>query len=218
MLTIAKSESLNPTIFDHNDLNSLIDKQLNWTNNWSLLEASNIKVIHSENIIHILIAYPRVKSICKKVIIFPVPHQHTVLQYQDNVVAECKDGILAVTECTKTTYTTFYKLTSHDTCARALHAGSTARCHTQPSQLKDITFVDDGAIIVNENPASISTDGGPDISTNVTHLITFERAAIINGTKYINQREALCKTLGIAGSPLLNIIGHDPVLSIPSTE
>jgi len=43
----------------------------------------------------------------------------------------------------------------------------------------------------------------------------FERVAFINGTKYVNQREAIKKTQGLAASPLLNIIGHDPKLSIP---
>jgi len=211
---LAKSNIINPTIFNHDDLKSLVEQALDIPV-VSLLEVSNIKVFQSENIIHILIAYPRIKFICKKITIFPVSHQHTILQLQDDIIAECKDDVLAVTECTTTTHSTFCKLAAHDTCARALHAGSTALCHSQPSHLDLITYVDDGAIIINESPANISVDDGPEISTTGTHLVTFERLAIINGTKYVNQSEILSKTPGIAVSPLLNIISHDAVLSMP---
>ncbi|KAH8385785.1 hypothetical protein KR093_000349 [Drosophila rubida] len=70
-------------------------------------------------------------------------------------------------------------------------------------------------MIVNDDQAQISIDGGPEIFTNSTHLVVFERAATINGTRYVNQREAPNKASGIAGSPLLNIISYDPVLSMP---
>jgi len=44
----------------------------------SLLEASNIRVLQSDSIIHVLIAYPKIKTICKKVTIFPVSHHPAV--------------------------------------------------------------------------------------------------------------------------------------------
>ncbi|KAH8385760.1 hypothetical protein KR009_008992 [Drosophila setifemur] len=117
-----------------------------------------------------------------------------------------------------TMYGAFCKLATQDTCARGLHAGVTAHCETQASHLSPITLVDDGIMIINECPAIVSTDDGPNIETNGTHLITFERLAFVNGTKYLNQRESIRKTAGVAASPLLNIIGHSHVLSMPMLQ
>lgn len=85
----------------------------------------------------------------------------------------CESNILALTECISTIQDTFCKLAHHDTCARSLHAGGTTHCNTQPSHLKVITLIDEGVMIVNESPARISTDDGPELLTNGTHLVTF---------------------------------------------
>jgi len=45
--------------------------------------------------------------------------------------------------------------------------------------------------------------------------VTFDRLATINGTEFVNLQKTLRKQPGIVRSPLLNIVGHDPVLSIP---
>lgn len=214
-ITLAKANIINPTIFEHNDLKAILNEHPLEIPIVSLTEASKIKVLQSENIIHILIAYPRAKFICKKVTIYPVSHQHVALQLSDDTVAECNDDVLAVTECVATTYASVCKFTAQESCARALHAGSAASCRTQPSHLNPITFVDDGVIIINESAAKISTDDGPEVTTNGTHLVTFRSSATINGTRYVNERGIMEKAPGIAGSPLLNIIGHDPVLSMP---
>lgn len=63
--------------------------------------------------------------------------------------------------------------------------------------------VDDGIVIINEATARISTGGGPEV------FVT------INGTDFVNLRRTLNKHPGIVKSQLLNIVGHDPVLSIP---
>ncbi|TDG38658.1 hypothetical protein AWZ03_014920 [Drosophila navojoa] len=181
-ITLAKSNTINPTIFDHDDLKS------------------------------VLVENPTDVPL---VIILPVSHEHTVLQLQDDTVAECENDVLAVSSCTTTTHTSFCKIASRDTCAQALHAGGKEQCYTQPSQLAPITYVDDGIMVINERPARVSTDDGPEIQVNGTYLITYEHMAIINGTKFANRRKALDKLLGIAASPLIHIISHDPVLSMP---
>lgn len=88
----------------------------------SLTEATEVKVLQSENIVHILIAYPRVKPICKKITIFTVAHQLVTLQLRDDTIAECDDDILAVNEYVPTTYAAVYILAEQDTCPGALHA------------------------------------------------------------------------------------------------
>ena len=122
-----------------------------------LTEASKIKVLQSENIIHILIAYHRIKLICIRVTIFPVSHQYERLQLLDDTV------------------------TAQDTIARALRCNGAASCRTQPSPLKSVSQVD-GIIFIYEGTARVSTNDGPEIIMNGTHLVTFRFSSIINGT------------------------------------
>lgn len=73
----------------------------------------------------------------------------------------------------------------------------------------------DGIIIINENTLRVSADDGSEITMNETHIVTFQFSTINNGTKYMNLRKILNRKPGIAGSPLLNIVSHNPVLSVP---
>nr|ABQ84941.1 env [Drosophila melanogaster] len=211
-ITLAKSNIINPTILDHADLKPLVEQD---TPIVSLIEASKIRVLQSENSIHILIAYPRVKFSCKKVAVYPVSHQHTILRLDEDTLAECEHDTFAVTGCTDTTHFTFCERSRRETCVRSLHAGNAAQCHTQPSHLREINPVDDGVVIINEAAAHVSTDGSPETLIEGTYLVTFERTATINGSEFVNLRKTLSKQPGIVRSPLLNIVGHDPVLSIP---
>lgn len=62
-ITLAKANIVKPTILDHADLKSLVEQD---TIIVSLIEASETRVLQSANIIHNLIAYPKVKFRCKK--------------------------------------------------------------------------------------------------------------------------------------------------------
>jgi len=211
-ITLAKANIVNPTILNHADLSSLIEQN---TPIVSLLEASKIRVLQSDSIIHILIAYPRVKVKCKKVLVYPVSHYQTILRLDEDTLAECEEDTFSVTECVETTHDTFCERSRRDTCARSLHAGNTAQCHTQSNHLRAVMPIDDGIVIINEATARVSTDGGPEVLVKGTHLITFEQSATINGTEFVNLRKAINKQPGVARSPLLNIVGHDPELSMP---
>ncbi|KAH8339636.1 hypothetical protein KR074_002916 [Drosophila pseudoananassae] len=107
---------------------------------------------------------------------------------------------------------------SHDTCARQLHAGGAATCRTRPSNLEPLTIVDDGVIIVNEKLTRITIDDGPTTTIVGTHLITFERKAVINDSVYLNLNYSVNKSPGIAASPLINITGHDHILILPMLQ
>lgn len=211
-ITLAKSGIVNPTILNHADLNSLVKQD---TPIVSLIEASKIRVLQSDDIIHILIAFPRVEARCKKITIYPVSHNHTILRLDENSLAECEKDTFAVTECIQTTHISFCERSRRESCATLLYAGSMAQCHTQPSHLKEVMPVDHGVIIINEATARVRTDDSPEVIAKGTHLITFERVAIVNGTEFINERKAMDKIPGIVRSPLLRIIGHDSTLSIP---
>jgi len=214
-VTLTKNNIINPVIFNHNDLKSIFDEQLSEVPIVSLMVVSKIKIFQSNVFIHVIVQYPRVKLICKKVLLFPVAHYHTMLQIEDNIVAECDDGILAVSDCASTNLATFCKKASHDTCARQLHAGVAATCRTKPSNLEPLTIVDDGVIIVNEKLTRITIDDGPTTTIIGTHLITFERKAVINDSVYLNLNYSVKKSPGIVASPLINITGHDHILSLP---
>lgn len=214
-ITLAKNNMINPVIFNHNDLKSIFDEQLTEVPIVSLMDVSKINIFQYNIFIHVIVQYPKVKIICKKVLLFPVAHYHTMLQIEENVLAECDDGVLAVSDCVSTNLATFCQKAVHDTCARQLHAGGVAICRTQPSNLEPLTIVDDGVIIVNEKFKRITIDDGPTTTVIGTHLITFERKAVINGSVYLNLNYAVDKSPGIAASPLINITGHDQILSLP---
>ena len=59
-ITLAKANIINPTIFDHDDLKSVLIEHPTEIPIVSLMEASSIKILQSENIVHVIIEYPRI--------------------------------------------------------------------------------------------------------------------------------------------------------------
>ncbi|KAH8292866.1 hypothetical protein KR044_001666 [Drosophila immigrans] len=139
-----------------------------------------------------------------------------VLQIRDDIIAECDDGIFAVSDCELTSYATFCKKSTRESCAREIHAGGVANCRTQPSHLLPVALIDEGTIVINEQHVQVTVDEGPMVMLKGTHLITFEHVAIINNTRYLNYNAVVGKSPSIATSPLLNITGHDQILSLSS--
>lgn len=70
-ITLARSNIINPSIFDHDDLKSILSEHPTEVPIVNLMEVSNIKIFPSDNIVRILIDYPQIKFICKKVTMFP---------------------------------------------------------------------------------------------------------------------------------------------------
>uniref|UniRef100_A0A0A1XN32 Retrovirus-related Env polyprotein from transposon gypsy n=1 Tax=Zeugodacus cucurbitae TaxID=28588 RepID=A0A0A1XN32_ZEUCU len=203
-ITLAKIKVVNPVIIDNEGLKSILVGPI-----------TDIAITELMEVIHFIIKYPRVKFLCRKVLIFPVVHNGVVLQINENTVVECKSGILAVNNCETTTTSTFCRLTTNTTCALQLHTGGTAHCNTQPSHLNASTIVDDGVIIINDSPTRIAIDETPEKNVSGTYLVTFEDHVFLNGTKYVNRMSRLEKAPGITASPLLNITGHETILSLP---
>jgi len=99
-VTLAKAKIVNSTI-----LKSLIRKDPTIV---SLLKAAKIRAkIQSENIIHIIIAYPRVEVRCKKVSVYPVSQHSVILRLDKDTLVECEEDTFKVTECPETTHNTF---------------------------------------------------------------------------------------------------------------
>lgn len=108
----------------------MLIKQLKGITIATLLEVSNIKVLQSVNELYSIIEYPKAKFFCKKITVFPVAHNGRILQLADNTVAQCEALVLPVSNCTKTTTTTFSKRVVNQTCANGLHSGGTANYQT----------------------------------------------------------------------------------------
>jgi len=83
-VTLAKANIISPAIFNHDDLKSVLVDHPTQVPFKSLLEASYIKVLQSDDIIQVLIAYPKIKITCKKVTIFSVSHLNTILSCRRN--------------------------------------------------------------------------------------------------------------------------------------
>lgn len=214
-VTLAKINIISPNILDHADLKSVWLDEPTGTSIADLMSVASVKVLQSTNALHFIIKFPKIKMACRKVMLYPVAHENAVLQIDDNVIAECGDQVLALKNCTSTPGGTFCQLSPNSSCARELHAGGSASCQMQPSHLDPITWVDDGILIINNRPATVCVDNGTEIWVHGTNLITFNKWARINETKYLNLNSVQSKFPGIAASPLLNVTGHQDVLSLP---
>lgn len=73
-VTSTRVSIVNPTIFDQDDLNILIsdDKYANTTIS-VLMNVSSIKVILGEEFLYLVIRYPKLEALCKKLVYFQSP-------------------------------------------------------------------------------------------------------------------------------------------------
>lgn len=203
-VTLAKVGVINPILLDSEDLKNVIKiGPINTT----------ITDILDNKQFHFIIKYPKPNLECKKIIIFPVQHNGTTLP--DDNVADCGNHMLAIGNCSATLISSLCQELSETTCARQLHSGIEAHCSTRPSHLEPLVIIDDGVIILNENTAVINNTQGSVTTVSGTFLITFEDEVIINGTTYRNQRGIIMKNPTSASTAILNITGHQDILSLP---
>lgn len=214
-VSLAKANIVSPNILDHADLKSIWLEEPTNTPIGDLMSVSSVKVLQSPNSLHFIIKFPKIKFSCRKITIYPVAHKNFILRMPDNVIADCDGGTHNLQSCTVSPGATLCRLATETSCAREIHAGGTAHCEIQPSDLEAITEVDEGVIIVNDNPAMIQVDNGTEIRVMGTHLITFNDRARINGTLFVNHNNAQSRVPGIANFPILNITASQDILSLP---
>jgi len=129
-VTLAKLNIVSSNILDHADLKSVWLEEPTNTPIGDLMSVSSIKVLQSTNSLHFIIKCPKIKFACKKITIFLVSHQGTMLRITDNVIAECNNEVYTVKDCTASTSTAFCQLSSGSSCARELLAAwRTAKCN-----------------------------------------------------------------------------------------
>lgn len=215
-ITLTKVGIVNPQILDSNDLNSMINEHSTNITVTDLMEVAYIKVLMDNKFLHFFIKYPKTDLVCKKVTLYPVQHNNTVLNFDEaNSVADCGNQIVAIENCRATLTTSFCKRLNYPTCAQQLHSGGRAYCTTRPSHLEALTVIDEGIIIINDQTVNIATDNGVEQTVTGTFLLTFNDEVKINGSLYRNQRNIVEKLPGSPTSALLNITDHQEILSLP---
>jgi len=209
-VTLSKIGIINPAILDSDDLKDIINEHstnINITVT-DLMQVAQIKVLLNNHFLHFIIKYPKPSLECKKIIIYPVQHNGTILNFAGNdIVADCSNQVIPIGNCTSTLSTTFCKKLSYTTCAQQLHSGVTAHCTTRPSHLEALIVIDEGVIIINENTATVNEQ-----TVTGTFLITFDNEVRVNGTLFRNWKNFVKKSSGPASSALLNITGHREIL------
>lgn len=207
-ITLAKVSIVNAAIIDSEDLEAILSKSSAAVSVTQLFSAARVKVVADEEALSFVISFPRSKVICKKIVIIPVTYAGRILHLTEDVVAECPNGVTAVSSCVRTPTTTFCRESSEATCAQGLHAGTEAHCGTEDNDLLPISTIDEGILVVNNAIARVSLDDEPEVSINGTFLVTFERVVFVNNTKYVHLN-GLQKTVPLtAASSRLNVTHH----------
>lgn len=214
-ITLAKVNVVNPAIIDSDDLEAILSKSSAEVSVTQLFSAARVKVLADDEVLSFVISFPRPKITCKKIVIFPVAHAGRVLHLTEDVVAECPNGVTAVSSCVRTPTTTFCRETLDRTCAQGLHAGTEAHCGTKDSDLPPVSIIDEGILVVNDALVRVSLDDEPEVSVNGTYLVTFERMAYVNNTKYVNLSSYQKRVPLTAASARLNVTYHHSLLSLP---
>lgn len=214
-ITLATANIINPVIINDGDLEVILSKDSTGISVTSILSVSKTKILANNQEIHFIITLPKPKLICKKVLIFPVAHAGVTLQIKENVVADCDGMIVPIVSCEGPSRMSFCEESTSNTCAQELHAGKTAHCNTQPNHLAVVTLVDDGILVLNDSPARVTIDDGPENTITGTYLVTFDRFAYVNGTRFTNINGIVKMIPGSASVPALDVVEHQKVLSLP---
>jgi len=96
---------------------------------------------------------------------------------------------------------TLCQLALRRSCAQELHAGGTAHCEIQQSDLHPVIYVDEGIVIVNDRRVRLSLDDGTYVHIRGTYVITFTESATVNETRFVSHDTAQRRAPGVASSP-----------------
>jgi len=78
-IALAKVNIVSPSILDHADLKGSWMEEPTDTPIKDILSFASAKILQSINILHFIIKFPKIKSACIKITIFPVSHHDTML-------------------------------------------------------------------------------------------------------------------------------------------
>jgi len=196
---------------DSDDLKDIINEHSTNITITDLMEVAQIKVLLNNHFLHFIIKYPRPSLECKKITIYPVQHNGTILNFgKDNNIADCGNKVVPIGNCSATLTTTICRKLPYPTCAQQLHSGGIAHCTTRPSHLDSMTIIDEGVIIINEGTATVDEQ-----TVSGTFLLTFDKEVRVNGSVFRNLRNFVRKSPGPSSSALLSVTGHLEILSLP---
>jgi len=219
-IALGKSQIVNPILLDSKEIDFILNSENRANVSTSeIISNSKIKILQSEDILTFLIKFPLIKFVCKKQHIFPVIQQNKILSFESNVVAKCdKKYVILNNDCKKKTVTSFCHALNNteNSCLNNLLNDNTASCNTISSHnIPTLDLVDDGIIIINDQPATISVNDDKKILPRGTFLITFENELIVNTTKLQNLRKIAFMSPETPIAHFINLSEHTSLLSLP---
>ena len=215
-ISLAKLNIVDPAVLDSNEIHSIVTNSSSTDTSVSeIISLASIKVLQNLDLISFIIRFPKPISRCKKISVFPVPHQQKILSFGNyNILAKCESQVFSVTKCNRAVLSTFCNINNITTCAQQLVSGNTAQCTTEFDTLNKLVVVDDGVIIINNDFAEvIEKDSTHKI--NGTYLLIFDDEINVNGTKFININSFTGRNPGEPNFLNINITEHKEIISLP---
>lgn len=214
-IPLVKVDILNPLLLDNREINSLIENE-HFTNITitDLMLASKFKVLQNNVILVFLVKYPKPKLVCKKLLIFPVTHNNTILHLEENSVAVCGKNAYSVDDCAGAAKQ-FGMLLPKRSCAQQLMSDEKARCEITFSHLSPIEEVSDGLVIIKNEPITIKTVNHTTNLVKGTYVVTFDNRVILNGTEYFNRNGMSTRTAEIPLNVEIDFSRYKEMLSWP---
>jgi len=167
---LAKLQVINPILLETAEIENIFSN--NNKNNLSLSEVmsvSSIKVMQNEEIIVFVIKYPIVKETCELINIFPVISDNMIPVFETQSVAKCRDSYQPLKNCKAGTTSAFCQSLNDANCVSSLLNNGNARCKKTPAfHIQPLEVIDEGVIILNNQPAKIIEGSGPPVLINGT--------------------------------------------------
>lgn len=216
-VSLAKFKVVSPTLLSSNEIQSVIMKESYANISVSdVINDASLKAMQDDQVLYFLIKYPRIDIVCKKLNIFPVIHNNSVINLETNVVGKCRNHYESLKNCRKTTFSFFCEPMEEAKCVKSLFLNATALCGTTTAfHIEPIIEIDEGLVIINNIFAQIRENNGPIFDINGTYLILFEDMVNINGINFSNHKKNSYMSPEVPISQKINFSEHISLLSLP---
>lgn len=217
-ITLGKMQMINPILLDSSEIDFILKSEVDASISVSeIIVNSKLKVLQNENIITFLIKFPKIVEFCNKKLIFPVVHHNITLAFETNDVAKCGYKYIMLKNCKKRSITSFCEMLSHknNSCLNNLLNNNTAACGTNSAHsMPPLMEIDDGIVIINNQPSKVISESLTKHLQKGTYLITFDNTLTVNSTEFKNSRKIAFKSPEIPIAHTVNLTDHITILSL----
>jgi len=219
-VALGKAQIINPVLLDVKEIDFILKSENNTNVTISeIIANSKLKILQSKDILTFLIKFPIIKFVCKKQIIFPVIHDNKLLSFESDTIAKCPNKYIVLkSNCKKKTSISFCQSFVHkdNFCLKNLLNENAASCNTIPAHnMPTVNLVDDGIVIINDQPATILEQNKTKTLQKGTFLITFQNEITVNATKFSNLRKIAFMSPESPAAHHVNLSDHISLLSLP---